>query len=59
MNQHPIPPVEDDEEPTDEEILAGLRRSMAQVLAGNFRPAHEVLDEIEREPTDTDLEKAQ
>jgi predicted transcriptional regulator len=37
------------DEPTEEEILTGLRRSMKQVLAGDFRPAREVLDEIERE----------
>ncbi|TVR19412.1 MAG: hypothetical protein EA396_12555 [Anaerolineaceae bacterium] len=39
----------DDDDPTDEQILSGLRRSMEQVLAGDFRPAHDVLDEIERE----------
>lgn len=42
----------DDDEPTDEEILAGLRSSMAQVLAGDYRPAHEVLDEIDREASE-------
>lgn len=41
-----------DDEPTDDEILAGLRRSMRQVLAGEYRPAHDVLDEIEREAVD-------
>jgi predicted transcriptional regulator len=42
----------DDDEPTEEEILTGLRRSMEQVLAGDFRPAREVLDEIEGEALD-------
>lgn len=40
------------DEPSDEEILVGLRRSMQQALAGNFRPAREVLDEIDREMGD-------
>jgi predicted transcriptional regulator len=42
----------DDEEPTEAEVLSGLRRSMQQVLAGQYRPAHDVLDEIERETVD-------
>ena len=37
------------EEPTKAEILASVRRSLEQGLAGEARPAHEVLDEIERE----------
>jgi hypothetical protein len=37
------------DDPSEEEILASLKRSMEQVLAGNYRPAHDVLDEIERE----------
>lgn len=41
----------DDDEPAEAEILAGLRRSMEQALAGTSRPAHDVLDEIEREDT--------
>lgn len=40
------------EESSDEEILASLRRSLAQALAGNVRPAHEALDELEREMGD-------
>lgn len=40
------------DDPTEEEILAGLRRSMEQALAGKGRPAREVLDEIEREMGD-------
>lgn len=35
------------DEPTDEEILENLRQGMREALAGNVRPAHEVLDEIE------------
>jgi len=35
------------DDPTEEEILASLKRSMEQVLAGEFRPAHDVLDEIQ------------
>jgi len=42
-------PVED---PTDEQILAMLREGIEQALAGNVRPAREVLDEIEREAVD-------
>lgn len=42
----------DDEEPTEEEILASLRAGMQQALAGNYRPAREVLDEIDREIDD-------
>jgi predicted transcriptional regulator len=44
--------LEDDAEPTKAEILASLRISMQQALAGNVRPADEVLDEIEREALD-------
>ena len=40
------------DDPTKEEILASLKRGMEQALAGNVRPAHEVLDEIEREMGD-------
>ena len=42
----------EDEEPTEAEVLSGLRRSMQQVLAAQYRPAHDVLDEIEREAAD-------
>jgi predicted transcriptional regulator len=37
------------EEPTKEEILAGIRQSMLDVLAGNVRPADEVLAELKQE----------
>ena len=47
------------DEPDEEEILSGLKRSMEQVLAGDFRPAREVLDEIEREAVDDESEKSQ
>jgi predicted transcriptional regulator len=40
------------DEPTDSEILASLQTGMQQALAGNYRPAHDVLDEIEREMSD-------
>jgi hypothetical protein len=40
------------DEPTKDEILTSLRVGMRQALAGNYRPAHEVLDEIEREMVD-------
>jgi predicted transcriptional regulator len=37
------------DEPTDAKILNNLRKGMRQAQAGNYRPAHAVLDEIERE----------
>ena len=37
------------EEPTEAEILESLRIGMQQALAGDHRPALEVLDEIDRE----------
>ena len=37
------------DDPGDEEILQSLGRGIKQALAGHVRPAHEVLDEIERE----------
>jgi len=40
------------DDPAEETILASLKRSMEQVLAGDFRPAHDVLDELEREAGD-------
>lgn len=40
------------DEPTDAEILASLRTGMQEALAGNYRPAHDVLDEIESEMLD-------
>lgn len=39
------------EEPTEAEILASLRTGMQQALTGDYRPAHEVLDEIDQETT--------
>ena len=39
----------DDDEPTDEEILTGLREAMLDVLTGNTRPADEVLAELKEE----------
>lgn len=39
----------EDDESTNEEILASLRQGMMDALHGNVRPAHDVLDEIERE----------
>lgn len=42
----------DDDEPTKEEILNSLRISMQEVREGNVRPAHDVLDELEREMLD-------
>jgi predicted transcriptional regulator len=34
------------------ELLGNLRTAMQQAQAGNYRSAHEVLDEIERETVD-------
>ena len=39
----------DDDELTEEEIRASIRRSMQQALAGETRPADEALQEIRRE----------
>ena len=39
----------DDDEPTEEEIRASIRRSMQQALSGETRPADEALEEIRRE----------
>ena len=44
--------LDDDDEPTEAEILESIRIGMKQALAGDYRPAHEVLDEIERETAD-------
>ena len=41
------------DEPTETEILESLRIGMQQALAGDYRPAHEVLDEIDLEVMDT------
>jgi predicted transcriptional regulator len=37
------------DEPTDEEILQGIREGMHDALTGNTRPAREFLDELDRE----------
>lgn len=37
---------------TKAELLESLKMSMEQVLAGDYRPALEVLDEIDSEPPD-------
>jgi predicted transcriptional regulator len=37
------------DEPSEEQILASIKRGMQQALRGEGRPAHEVLDELERE----------
>jgi len=39
-------------ERTKAELLASLKNSMEQVLAGDYRPALEVLDEIDSEASD-------
>lgn len=40
------------DDPTHEELLAGLKRSFEQVLAGDYRPAREFLDELDSETGD-------
>ena len=40
------------DEETNDEILADLRQAFQEALAGNLRPALEVLDEIDNETTD-------
>lgn len=35
------------EEPTHEELLAGLQRSLKQVLTGEYRSARDFLDELD------------
>lgn len=41
--------VIDDDEPTKEDILNAIREGILSVMKGDFgRPAHEVLDELER-----------
>jgi hypothetical protein len=37
------------EEPTHEELLAGLKRSLEQVIAGDYRSAREFLDEMDNQ----------
>jgi hypothetical protein len=39
----------DDNEPTEEEFRASIRRSMRQALSGETRPADEALEAIRRE----------
>ncbi len=36
----------EDDEPSDDEILAGLRQAMIDVRAGNTQPADQVLAEL-------------
>jgi predicted transcriptional regulator len=40
------------DDPSNEEILASIKRGMQQALRGEGRPAHEFLDELEREMGD-------
>lgn len=40
------------DDPTEAEILQSLRIGMQQALAGDYRPALEVLDEIDRDVMD-------
>lgn len=41
--------VIDDDEPTKEDILNAIREGILSVMKGDFgRPAHEMLDELER-----------
>ena len=37
------------DEPTEDEVLASLRTGMQQALAGDYRSAHDALDEIDNE----------
>lgn len=39
----------EDDEPSDDEILSGLRQAMIDVRAGNTRPADDVLAELKAE----------
>lgn len=39
----------DDDEPTEDEILSGLRQAMIDVLEGNTRPADAFLAELKEE----------
>jgi len=45
--------LDEDDEPTDEEILQSIRRGMIQALNGEGRPARDVLDEIDTDDEDT------
>ena len=45
-------PAFDDDEPTEEEFRASIRRSMRQALASETRPADEALEDIRRELAD-------
>ena len=44
--------VTEEAEPTKAEVLADLQQAFQESLAGDLRPALEVLDEIDREITD-------
>ena len=39
----------DDDEPTEEQILLGIREGLRQSLAGETRPIEELFEEIRRE----------
>mgnify|MGYP005853106443 CR=1 FL=1 len=41
--------LDENDEPTDEEIIHDIRQSLKDELAGNVRPLGEVLDELRRE----------
>lgn len=41
--------LDDDDEPTDEEIIHDIRQSLKDYVAGNVRPLEDVLDELRRE----------
>ena len=41
--------IDDDDEPSEGEIRASIRRSMRQALSGETRPADEALEGIRRE----------
>jgi len=45
----------DEDEPTKEELLADLRQSMIDAIAGRTRPADEVIEELRQKyPTNAD-----
>lgn len=45
------------DEPTHEELLAGLQQSLIEVLAGNVRPAREFLAELQPSTDDESDER--
>lgn len=40
------------DDPTETEILDGLKRSLQQAVAGQTRPAHDFLDELDADTND-------